>query len=167
MYINHKFVEMPEINLDNVYTACTLKKDDCWFRFCVDQASEAEKEFIKDMTEDIIIPKRKAIESIATYVTIRPSTHDRVCTTLMVRITTADGKQYPHCIGFKTRISQEKAIVILKDFFAAGAPGMDAKEANRLKHFFNMCLEPDKKAEQILDCLRSGMSAKEVLRIYG
>lgn len=167
MYMNNKSVTIPAIDLKNIDTTRSLKNDSIRFLYLVEQASAEEKEFVKDMTEDIKIPRHKTVESVAVYVTIDPDKLKRVHTTLMVRVTTTDGKQYPHCIGFEASQSQEQAVAILKEFFQSGAPGMDAKIANRKKHFFNMCLEPNKKADQILDCLRSGMSAKEVLQIYG
>lgn len=166
MYMNGKSVKIPAIDLKNIDTTRSLKNDSVWFPYLVEQASAEEQEFVKDMTEDIKIPRHKQVESVAVYVEIFPDKLKYVHTVLTVRITTTDGKRYSRCIGFTAKKSQEQAVTILKEFFQAGAPGMDTKIATRKKHFFNMCLEPSKKADQILDCLRSGMSAKEVLRIY-
>lgn len=164
MLLNGKKFALPLIHLNNIDTARSIKNDDMWFPYFVEQASQEEQEFVRAMTEDIKIPRHKEVESVATHVIISPHKYEEVRASLRVRITTTDGKQYVRCIG--VNVDKPKAIAILNEFFQAGAPGMDTKIATRKKHFFNMCLEPSKKADQILDCLRSGMSAKEVLMIY-
>lgn len=167
MYMNGKNVKIPAIDLKNIDTTRTLKNDSVWFPYLVEQASAEEQEFVKDMTEDIKIPRHKQVESVAVYVTINPDKLKRVHTVLMVRITTTDGKQYPHCIGFTAEKSQEQAVTILEKFFQAGAPGMNPRIAARQSAFFEKCTTPseNEKADRVIAYLKSGMSVDEVIAL--
>ena len=129
MLLNGKNFAIPLIRLNNVDTARSVKKDDMWFPYIVEQASQEEQEFVRAMTEEIKIPHNKEVESVATHVIISPHKYKEVCASLRVRITTTDGKQYVNCIG--VNVDKPKAIAILNEFFQAGAPEMDVKKAAR------------------------------------
>lgn len=168
MLLNGKYYAIPPIiNLNNVDTTRTLKNDSVWFPYLVEQASAEEQEFVKDMTEDIKIPRHKQVESVAVYVTINSDKLKRVHTVLMVRITTTDGKQYPNCIAFTAEKSQEQAVTILEKFFQAGAPGMNPRIAARQSAFFEKCTTPseNEKADRVIAYLKSGMSVDEVIAL--
>ena len=165
MLLNEKNFAIPLIRLNNVDTARSVKKDDMWFPYIVEQASQEEQEFVRAMTEEIKIPHNKEVESVATHVIISPHKYKEVCASLRVRITTTDGKQYVNCIG--VNVDKPKAIAILNEFFQAGAPGMDAKKAARRQAFFDECTTPseNEKADRVIAYLKSGMTVDEVIAL--
>lgn len=135
MLLNGKYFAIPPvIHLNNVDTTRSVKNDDIWFPYFVEQASQEEQEFVRAMTEDIKIPHNKEVESVATHVIINPHKYEEVHASLRVRITTTDGKQYVRCIG--CYVDKPKAIAILNEFFQAGAPGMKQRIAARKSAFF-------------------------------
>lgn len=153
------------IDLNNIDTARSIKNDDMWFPYIVEQASQEEQEFVRAMMEDIKIPRNKEVESVATHVIISPHKFEEVHASLRVMITTTDGKKYVRC--FYVDVDKSKAIAILNEFFQAGAPGMDAKKAARRKAFFDECTTPseNEKADRIIAYLKSGMSVDEVIAL--
>lgn len=166
MLLNGKYFAIPPvIHLNNIDTTRSVKNDDIWFPYFVEQASQEEQEFVRAMTEDIKIPHNKEVESVATHVIIGPHKYEEVWASLRVRITTTDGKQYVRCIG--CYVDKPKAIAILNEFFQAGAPGMDAKKAARRQAFFDECTTPseNEKADRVIAYLKSGMSVDEVIAL--
>ena len=80
MYMNGKSVKIPAIDLKNIDTTRSLSTDSVQFPFLLEQASAEEQEFVKDMTEDIKIPRHKQVESVAVYMSIHPDKLKRVKT---------------------------------------------------------------------------------------
>lgn len=165
MLLNGKKFAIPLIHLNNIDTARSIKNDDMWFPYFVEQAPQEEQEFVRAMTEDIKIPRHKEVENVATHVIISPRKYEEVRASLRVRITTTDGKQYVRCIG--VNVDKPKAIAILNEFFQAGAPGMDAKKAARRQAFFDECTTPseNEKADRVIAYLKSGMTVDEVIAL--
>lgn len=166
MLLNGKYFAIPPvIHLNNVDTTRSVKNDDIWFPYFVEQASQEEQEFVRAMTEDIKIPHNKEVESVATHVIINPHKYEEVRASLRVRITTTDGKQYVRCIG--CYVDKPKAIAILNEFFQAGAPGMKQRIAARQSAFFDECTTPseNERADRVIAYLKSGMSVDEVIAL--
>lgn len=166
MLLNGKYFAIPPvIHLNNVDTTRSVKNDDIWFPYFVEQASQEEQEFVRAMTEDIKIPHNKEVESVATHVIINPHKYEEVRASLRVRITTTDGKQYVRCI--RCYVDKPKAIAILNEFFQAGAPGMKQRIAARQSAFFDECTTPseNERADRVIAYLRSGMSVDEVIAL--
>ena len=70
------------IDLNNIDTARSIKNDDMWFPYIVEQASQEEQEFVRAMMEDIKIPRNKEVESVATHVIISPHKFEEVHTSV-------------------------------------------------------------------------------------